>query len=63
MAVTANESNRQWQHVHCCPQCGYVVKAEDLSHTAVSTGVMICPKCDCSGPINIQIVPMEFLDQ
>jgi predicted RNA-binding Zn-ribbon protein involved in translation (DUF1610 family) len=50
------ERNRKWEHVHQCPQCAHIVKAEDIPRPAIISGVMTCPNCEWSGPINVQIV-------
>ena len=53
--------NRKWEHVHQCPQCGHIVKAEAIPRASIVTGVMTCPSCEWSGPINVQIIE-EALD-
>jgi hypothetical protein len=46
----------KWEHVHQCPQCEHIVKAEDIPRPAIISGVMTCPNCEWSGPMNVQIV-------
>ena len=41
MEEDINQSNKHWEHVYCYPQCEYIVKAEDLSHTVVAIEGMI----------------------
>jgi transcription elongation factor Elf1 len=47
------------EHVHKCPRCESVVRASEIDHSAIATGVITCLKCEFSGPINVQIVPEE----
>jgi hypothetical protein len=54
--TTSKHGTAKWMHVHRCPQCGHTVEVEEISHSAIATGVMICPKFEYSGPINLQIV-------
>ena len=42
--------------VHVCPRCGFVVPLQDLGLKGGSTGLATCPRCDCSGPVEIQII-------
>jgi predicted RNA-binding Zn-ribbon protein involved in translation (DUF1610 family) len=55
--------NGKWEHVHQCPQCGHVVRAEEIPRQAIVTGVMTCPKCEWSGPINVQIMRENSTDE
>jgi hypothetical protein len=48
-----------WEHVHRCPTCEHIIAADEIPHSAIATGVITCPKCDYSGPINVQIVPED----
>lgn len=48
-----------WEHVHRCPQCEHIIKADEIPHSAIATGVLTCPRCNYSGPINVQIVPED----
>jgi DNA-directed RNA polymerase subunit M/transcription elongation factor TFIIS len=48
---------QELEHVHRCPQCGHLVKGDEIPYQAIVSGVMTCSKCEYSGPINIQIVP------
>jgi len=44
---------------HVCPQCGHAVDLKDLGLRSGATGLVTCPKCEWSGPVNIGIVPKE----
>jgi C4-type Zn-finger protein len=59
MHATDIHSETNWEHVHRCPSCERIIKAAEIPHSAVATGVITCPKCDYSGPINVQIVPED----
>ena len=52
-------TQEQLEHVHRCPQCGNLVKGEDIPYQSIASGVMTCPKCEFAGQINIQIVPTQ----
>jgi hypothetical protein len=54
---TGMVGGKNWEHVHQCPRCQHVVRAEEIPHVSIATGVIICVKCDFSGPINLAIVP------
>jgi transcription elongation factor Elf1 len=47
---------KQWDSAHKCPQCGHVLKLADIDLKAATTGIVVCPICNWSGPIDIQIV-------
>ena len=47
---------KQWDSAHKCPQCGHVLKLADIDLKAATTGIVVCPNCNWSGPIDIQIV-------
>jgi transcription elongation factor Elf1 len=47
---------KQWVSAHKCPQCGHVLKLADIDLKAATTGIVVCPNCEGSGPIDIQIV-------
>jgi predicted RNA-binding Zn-ribbon protein involved in translation (DUF1610 family) len=55
---------KQWDSAHKCPQCGHVLKLADIDLKAATTGIVVCPNCNWSGPIDIQIVerirPTEY---
>lgn len=45
-----------WESVHVCPKCGHILNLALVDLKAITTGIVDCPKCDWSGPIEIQIV-------
>lgn len=47
---------QSWESVHVCPNCGHVVNLAELDFRAITTGIVICPSCDWSGQIEIQII-------
>lgn len=46
----------RWEHAHQCRKCGHVVPIDDIDPRVITTGVITCPKCELSGPINVAIV-------
>lgn len=55
-------STNKWDSVHKCPQCGNVLKLENIDLKAATTGIFVCPNCGLSGPIDIQIIERESQD-
>ncbi len=51
-----NDQQKQWESANVCPQCGHVVLLKDIGQMERSTGVIMCPICNWSGPVNITIV-------
>jgi DNA-directed RNA polymerase subunit M/transcription elongation factor TFIIS len=47
------------EHTHQCRKCGYVVPGNEIDLKAISTGIITCPRCGASGPINIQILSRQ----
>jgi ribosomal protein L37AE/L43A len=54
-----SNEEKQWESAHVCPQCGFSISLKDLGLKGGATGVVTCPKCDWSGPVEIQIVDRE----
>jgi predicted RNA-binding Zn-ribbon protein involved in translation (DUF1610 family) len=50
---------RHWESVHVCPECEHVLYLAEIDLIVVTTGIVDCPKCGWSGPIEIQIVERE----
>ncbi len=46
----------RWEEVHRCPKCAYELNMEKVALKSVMTGIVTCPKCNWSAPLNIQIV-------
>ena len=44
------------EHTHQCKKCGHIVRGSQIDLKAISTGIITCPRCESSGPINIQIL-------
>jgi ribosomal protein L37AE/L43A len=53
------KAKKQWESVHRCPQCGYALNLDEIDLKAITTGIVSCPSCDRSGPIDIQIIERE----
>jgi len=47
---------KEWEHAHLCPKCGHILGPELIELNSIVLGVITCPKCEWSGPINLQIV-------
>lgn len=54
---------KHWESVHVCPQCRFVINLKDLGLKGGATGVVICPQCEWSGPVEIHIVHREAAEQ
>ena len=52
---------KKWDSVHMCPQCNLAMKLDGIDLKAVTTGVVVCPRCSWSGPIEIEIVRSDVL--
>ena len=50
------EHGRSWKSVHVCPNCGLAIDLAELDMTAVTTGILTCPRCEWSGRIEITVV-------
>jgi hypothetical protein len=44
---------------HVCPRCGFSIDLKDIGLRVGTTGLVTCPRCDWSGPVEIHIVDME----
>ena len=56
------EKRKEWNSAHVCPRCGFPIDLEEIGLRGGTTGLVTCPKCDWSGPIEIQIVAMDPAD-
>jgi hypothetical protein len=59
MAETA--SSTHWDHVHQCDVCGHAVRIDHIDLKVIATGVITCPKCESSGPVNVRIIDGKFI--
>jgi hypothetical protein len=50
------DDGQSWESVHVCPNCGHVINLAELDLRAITTGIAICPSCDWSGQIEIQVI-------
>jgi len=53
---------KQWESVHQCPKCGHTLNLGEMDLRAISTGMIVCPRCEWSGPVRIEIVEPEDAD-
>ena len=56
------DERRRKASAHVCPQCGLSINLKDIGLKGGTTGLITCPKCDLSGPIEIQIVDEDAVD-
>jgi hypothetical protein len=56
MNETRKPGMKDWEHVHLCPKCGHTLHPDQIELGAIMLGVITCPVCERSGPINLQIV-------
>jgi hypothetical protein len=49
-------SGKKLVSAHICPKCGHVMNLAQIDLNAITTGILLCPICEWSGPIRIQIV-------
>ena len=61
-ALEKAEKRKEWNSAHVCPRCGFPIDLEEIGLRGGTTGFVTCPKCDWSGPIEIQIVSKSATD-
>jgi hypothetical protein len=54
--ITNINGRKQWDSVHKCPKCGHVLSLSEIDLMTAASGMVDCPKCSWSGPVEIQIV-------
>jgi hypothetical protein len=47
---------KDWEHVHVCAKCGNMLHPDEIELGSIVLGVITCPRCEWSGPINLQII-------
>jgi hypothetical protein len=47
---------KRWDAAHKCPRCCHALRLADFDLKTVTTGIVTCPNCDWSGPIDIEII-------
>jgi rubredoxin len=52
-----------WDHVHQCGVCGYVIRIDQIDLKVITGGVITCPKCEASGPINVKIMDEKMIPE
>ena len=57
----SNVSRIRWESSHVCPRCGSATNLAEIDLRAITTGIVTCPKCDWSGPIEVRIVDADEL--
>lgn len=50
-------------HVHVCVHCGSAFRREEFEDQADTTGIYLCPKCGAEGPLNIEILAADKLEE
>lgn len=54
-------SNTRWDQVHQCHVCGHAVRLDHINLKIITAGVITCPKCESSGPVNVKIMDEELI--
>lgn len=54
--MASEQSSVRLESVHMCPKCGHSLNLEKIDLKAITTGIVECPNCGLSGPIEIKIV-------
>jgi DNA-directed RNA polymerase subunit RPC12/RpoP len=52
-----------WEHVHQCGTCGHPTRIDHIELKIIAAGVITCPKCEFSGPINVKIVDEKMIPE
>ena len=47
---------KHWESAHVCPKCTHILNLAEIDLKTITTGVVSCPNCDWSGPIEIRMV-------
>ena len=53
------DAKKDWEHIHLCLKCGHTLNPDQIELGSIMLGVITCPKCEWSGPINLQIVERQ----
>jgi hypothetical protein len=40
---------KHWEKVHLCPGCGFVINLAEIDLRAITTGILLCSRCEWSG--------------
>ena len=66
--IEAEKSNRNhtdlkvvWDHVHQCGACGHAIRIDQIDLKIIAAGVITCPKCESSGPVNVKIMDEKII--
>jgi ribosomal protein L37AE/L43A len=51
----------RWEHAHQCQACGHATRIDDIDAKVIATGIVTCPKCEASGPVNVKIVDAQTI--
>jgi len=54
-------SNTRWDHVHQCGVCGHSIRIDRIDLKVIAAGVITCPKCESSGPMNVKIMDEKLI--
>jgi ssDNA-binding Zn-finger/Zn-ribbon topoisomerase 1 len=65
MTTRSNEDGdkKHWWSVHVCPKCAFVTNLSEIDLKTVTTGIINCPRCDWSGPVEIKIAEVDEADE
>jgi hypothetical protein len=54
----ATELRNGWDHVHQCGVCSHTIRIDRIDLRVIAIGVITCPNCEASGPINVRIMEL-----
>ena len=44
------------ESAHVCRKCDHAINLAEMDLRSITTGIVVCPKCDWSGAVEIRIV-------
>ena len=50
-----------WDHVHQCIACGHALRIDQIDLKIIAVGVITCPKCESSAPVNVKIMDQNVI--
>jgi DNA-directed RNA polymerase subunit RPC12/RpoP len=54
---TPDRSQKEhWESAHVCLRCERIINLAEIDLMTVTTGIVACPNCDWSGPIEIRVM-------
>jgi predicted RNA-binding Zn-ribbon protein involved in translation (DUF1610 family) len=63
MPFDSKNPAKSFIHVHVCIRCGSVFRREEFEDQADTSGIYLCPKCGVEGPLNIEILATDSVEE